>query len=112
MRSGTSACRLTLDRLFVGLGVSACGGLADVVAGCPVLVGDAGWASGAGSAGVRRTGRKSDLRAEAAKSAADPGGGQPPGWAGPFPGATQVGGQVTGQAQLGVRGDDQPGSAI
>src|SRR3954451_10672009 len=108
----TLACRLTLDRLFGGLRVGACIDLADVVAGCSMLVGDAGWASGAGSAGFRRVGRNGDLRSEAAKSAADPGRGQPPGCAGPFPGVAQVGGQVAGQAQLGVGGDDQPGPAV
>jgi hypothetical protein len=53
-------------------------------------VGNARWASGDGSAEFRRTGREGDLRSEAAKSAADPGGGQPPGRAGPFPGATRA----------------------
>ena len=77
-----------------------------------MLVGDAGWASGSGSAGFRRTGRQGDLRSEEAKSAADPGGGQPLGWAWPFPAAAQVDGEVAGQAQLGVRGDDQPGPAV
>jgi hypothetical protein len=96
-RRASSACRLTLDRLFDGLGVGACDGLADVVAGCPVLVGDTGWASGSGSAGFRRAGRESDLRSEAAKSAADPGRGLAPRWAGPFPGAAQVLGQLTRQ---------------
>ena len=110
--AGRLACRLTLDRLFDGLGVGACDGLADVVAGCPVLIGDAGWASGTGPVGFRRTGWNGDLRSEVAKSAAYPGGSQPSGWAGPFPGAAQIDGQVTGQAQLGVRGDDQPGPAV
>ena len=70
----SEACRSTLDRLFDGLGVGAGVGLADVVAGCPVLVGDSGWASGAGSAGFRRVDREGDLRSEAAKSPADSGG--------------------------------------
>src|SRR3954453_6457899 len=103
---------LTLDRLLRGPGAPVGDGLADVLAGCPVLVGDSRWSSGSRVAGFRRTGRQGDLRPEGGKSAADPGGGQSPGRAGSFPGAAQIHGELTGQAQLGVGGDDQPGPAV
>jgi hypothetical protein len=46
------------------------------------------------------------------KCAADPAGCQrPPGPGSPFPGAAQVGGQIAGEPQLDVSGDQQPGPA-
>src|SRR4051812_1450641 len=65
-----SACRLTLGLLTAG----ACGfgdGLADVVAGSAVAVGDPGRASGPGMGGFRCAGRSGGLRAQVAKSAAN-----------------------------------------
>src|SRR5262249_46077193 len=44
--------------------------------------------------------------------AADPGGGQPAGRAGPLPGQPDVGGEVAGQVELGVAGDDDPGPPV
>jgi len=42
--------------------------------------------------------------------AADPGRGQPARRGGPFPGQAQVCSEGAGEAELGVGGDDQPGS--
>ena len=89
-----------------------CDGLADVVAGGGVSVAGAGWASGAGSAGFRRAGGQRGCRADVPKPAADSGRGEPARCGGPFPGAAQVGDEGAGQAELGVRGDDQPGPAV
>lgn len=41
-----------------------------------------------------------------------PGGGEPTGLAGPFPGVAQVLGEGPGEAELGVGGDDQPGPRL
>src|SRR5512147_245053 len=76
------------------------------------MVSAAGWATGARPGGIRCAGREGDLRSEVAKPSTHPGGGQPSGWAGPFPAAAQVVGEVASQAQLGVAGDDQPGPAV
>jgi len=40
--------------------------------------------------------------ADAAEPAADPGGGQPAGRAGPLPGQPDIGGKVAGEPELGV----------
>ena len=56
--------------------------LADRVMQCRSAVAAAGWTSGPGVCGFRRVSRKHDLRAEAAKPAADPGRGEPVGWVG------------------------------
>ena len=82
------------------------------MAWCQVAVLRAWRPAGARLAGFWRTGGLGGLRADVPEPAADPGRGQParPGW--PFPGAAQVGGQRTGQAQLGMAGDDQPGPPV
>ncbi len=79
---------------------------------CGVSVAGAGWASGAGSAGFRCAGREQGGRADVPKPAADPGRGEPVRCGGAFPGAAQVGDERAGEAELGVRGDDQPGPAV
>ncbi len=68
----------------------------------PVL--DPGWASWAGVVGFGCAGRTGGLRAQVAKSAADPGGGQSLRWQRSLPGPAQVDRQRAGQPQLGVRG--------
>ena len=71
-----------------------------------------GRAAGAGPGGFRQAGRGAQLVAQMTKCAADPAGRQrPPGPGSPFPGAAQVGGQVAGEPQLDVSGDQQPGPA-
>lgn len=44
------------------------------------------------------------VRAEVPEPPADPGGGEPTGLAGPFPGVAQVLGEGPGEAELGVGG--------
>jgi hypothetical protein len=83
-----------------------------VVAGCWAAVLRAGWASGAGFAGFRCTGRLGCFRADVPKSPADTGRGQPAWRGGPFPGVAQVRSERAGEAQLGVAGDDQPGPPV
>ncbi len=78
----------------------------DGVVRCWPSVAAAGWASRTGVGGFRRAGGKGDLRAEAAKPAADPGRGEPFGRGGSFPGPTQIIGAASGKPKLGVRGDD------
>lgn len=56
--------------------------------------------------------RAAGLRADVPKVPADPGGGEPFRWDGPFPGTTQVGCERAGEPQLGVGGEDQPGPAV
>lgn len=51
--------------------------LADVVAGCRVFVPGAGWPSGAGASGFRKTGRAGEVSADLPEPPADPGGGEP-----------------------------------
>jgi hypothetical protein len=46
------------------------------------------------------------------ESAADPGGGEPPGRGEAFPGQAQVGGQRPGEPELGMAGDDDPGPPV
>ena len=84
------ACCLTRLLAVSSDAGGAFGGLADVVAGGSLAVGGAGRPAGTGSGGFRCTGRKADLRSEVAKPAADPGRGQPVGWAWAFPGSAQV----------------------
>jgi hypothetical protein len=85
---------------------------ADVVPGGGAAVFGAGRAAGPGLTGFWRAGGAGRHRAEAAKSAADPGRGEPARRGGTFPGAAQVGGQRPGEPELGVDGDDQPGPAV
>src|SRR3954470_21790257 len=106
-----SACRLTLDLLSAD-GWGSDGGLADVVAGSALPVVDPRWASGPGMSGVRCACRRGGLRVQGAKSAANPRGGQPLDRQRPFPGAAQIVRERAGEAQLGVRGEDQPGPAV
>src|SRR4051794_3551804 len=75
--SSLSACCLTPELLLLGLGGISGDGFADVVAGSAVPVLQPGWASGPGMGGFRCAGRTGGLRAQVAKSAADPGRGQP-----------------------------------
>src|SRR3954454_25239739 len=86
--------------------------LADRVMRCRSAVAAAGWTSGPGVCGFRRMSRKRDLRPEAAKPAADPGGGEPVRGDRAFTGSASIIGVAAGQAELGVRGDDQPGPAV
>lgn len=103
---------LTPDLVGAGAADVHVGGLADVVAGGAVPVLEPWWASRAGPAGFGCTGRLVDLPAQVAKPSPDPGGGQPLDRQRLLPGTTQVGGEMTGQAQLGVGGQDQPGPAV
>ena len=68
-------------------------------------------AAGACPGGFWRAGRGAGQRDQAIKIAADAAGGEPAGLAAPFPGQAVVFGEGAGQAQLGDRGDDQPGPA-
>src|ERR1022692_3172317 len=107
-----SACRLTclLAESFAGCGFLLV--LAHVMVRGGAAVPGSGWPSGAGFAGFRRTGRAGQVRADVPESSADPGGGEPAGRGGPFPGQAQVGGQRPGEAELGVAGDNQPGPPV
>jgi len=87
-------------------------GLAHVVAGGGALVPGAGGASGAGAGGFRRAGGNGQVLPDAAKAAADAGRGETAGRAGLLPGQSDVGGEVPGEVQLGVGGDDEPGPAV
>lgn len=49
---------------------------------------------------------------EVRKVAADPGGGEPSRFRWGFPGQAKVGGEGAGKAELGERGDDDPGPAV
>ena len=82
------------------------------MAGGRAAVGRSGRAAGAGFAGFRRAGQIRECLADVAEPAADPGGGEPAGRAGPLPGQPQVGGQVTGEAELGVAGEEEPGPPV
>src|SRR5215469_6683032 len=68
-------------------------------------------AAGSGSGGFRRAGRGAGYRGQAGEIAADAAGGEPAGLAAAFPGQAVVPGEGAGQAQLGDRGDDDPGPA-
>ena len=46
------------------------------------------------------------------RAAADPGGGQLSWWGGPFPGQAQVVSERSGEPELGIGDDDEPGPAI
>ena len=87
-------------------------GLADVVVGGGMSIAGARWAAGAGSAGFRCAGQQRRGRADVPKPATDPGRGQPVRGCWAFPGVAQIGDQRSGQAQLDMRGDDQPGPAV
>ena len=94
------------------LGFLAFDGLADVVAGGGPLVLRCGRAVRGRAGGFRRAGGHGECLADAAKAPADAGGGEAAGLAGLLPGQADVGGEVAGEAELGVAGDDQPGPAV
>ena len=78
-------------------GEVAFGGFADVVSGCLVVVGCAGWASGAGSGGFGCGCWLRDVRVEVGKPSSDAGGGQSAGFGGWFlPGSSLVFGEWAG----------------
>ena len=107
-----SACYLSLLPAAFLLGLGSFDGFAHVMAGsrAPVL---RSWrASRAGFAGFRRAGRAGQRLADVPEPAADPGRGQPAGRAGPLPGQPDVGGEVAGQAELGVAGEEDPGPPV
>ena len=101
-----SACR------FVGLGVGSLDGFADVVAGGGPAVLRSGRAAGTGPGGFRCAGGDGEHLAEVPVAAADAGGGEAAGLAGLLPGQPDIGGEIAGEAELGVAGDDQPGPAV
>ncbi len=82
------------------------------VLGCVRFGVFADWVVWGGVGGFRCTGREAGLRAEVAKSAADLGRGELLGRGRSLPGTAQVAGEGAGQPELGVAGDDQPGSAV
>jgi len=69
-------------------------------------------AAGAELAGFRRAGQIGQCLADVAEPAPDAGGGQPAGRAGPLPGQPQIGGEVAGEPDLEVAGEDQPGPPV
>src|ERR1700685_2034850 len=83
-----------------------------VVAGCRTPVLGSWRASWAGFAGFRCTGWAGGGRGGVPESPAGPGGGEPAGRGGPFPGQAQVVSQRAGEPELGVDGDDQPGPPV
>src|SRR5216684_8045538 len=93
------ACRLTCLLACSLLGCGLVRVLAYVVACCTAAVLGPGWPSGAGFAGFWCTGWAGQGRADVPEVPADPGGGEPPGWGGAFPGQAQVGGEVPGEAE-------------
>src|SRR5271165_6920885 len=111
-RPAALACYLTCLPAGLLLGFLALDGLADVVAGGGPLVLRCGGPSGPGAGGFRRAGGHGECLADAAKAPADAGGGEAAGLAGLLPGQADVGGEVAGEAELGVAGDDQPGPAV
>ena len=69
--------------------------------------------SGPGSGGFRDTGGCSQVAADVAKPPADPAGWQRAGRIGVlFPGPAEVGGQGTGEQELGAGGHEEPGPAV
>ncbi len=68
-------------------------------------------AAGSGFGGFWRAGRRAGEQEQATEIPADAAGGEPAGLAASFPGQAVVAGDGAGQAELGDRGDDQPGPA-
>ena len=88
------------------------GMLADGVAGCsPLVLGSLG-ASGARSAGFRRAGGGACGLAGAAESGADPARGHRGGRLVRLPGQPGDGGELAGEPELGVAGEQQPGPPV
>src|SRR5215471_1784994 len=106
------ACRLTCLLRAADVGRVVAASSFHVVTAGRVAVLGSGWAAGAGLAGFRRAGWGGCCDAEAAKSAADSGGGEPPGRGGPFPRQAQVVSQRPGEPELGVDGEGQPGPPV
>jgi len=79
---------------------------------CAVGVFRSGWASGSGSTGFRCTGRNRHRRAGARKPSTNPCRRQSCWWDRPFPGAAEVLGQRTGEPELGVGHQHDPGPAV
>src|SRR5512139_53809 len=82
------------------------------MAGCGGPVDGAGWASWAWGGGFRCPRRVGDLRSDVPKPSTHAGRGEPAWRNGSFPRTAQIGGDVAGEAELGVGGDDQPGPAV
>src|ERR1019366_7581820 len=109
---GRLACYLTFLPAGLLPRFLALDGFADVMTGGGPVVLRAGGASGAGAGGFRGAGGNGQVLADAAKPPADAGGKQPAGRAGPLPGQADVGGEVAGEPELGVGGDDEPGPPV
>src|ERR1035437_2174101 len=101
--SGVIACVLTPC-------VTSGGCLVDGMPGCGGTVPPFG-ASGACLGGFGGAGRRTGQRDQAMKIPADPAGCEFPGLAAAFPALPVVFGNGPGQAELGDRGDDEPGPA-
>jgi len=95
LRLGSAFCSLPVFRVT----------LADVAAGCFVLVPGSLRASGAWSAGFRRGCGSADCVADAAESPPDPRGGHRVWRLGLLPGQAEVRGEGASEAELGVAGD-------
>src|SRR5207247_6516698 len=89
-----------------------CGLFADRVAGCWAAVAHAFGSARAGPAGFWRAGRTGGCVVDAGKPAADPAWGQPARLDRFLPWAAQVVSEVSGQTELGVGGQDQPGPPV
>jgi len=100
------ACYLTFLPAGFLLGLVSLDGLAHVVAGGRAAVLGSGRAAGPWFGGFRRAGQTGQRLADVAEPPPDPGGGEPAGRAGPLPGQPDVGGEVAGEMQLGVAGED------
>ena len=85
---------------------------ADVLNDGPSTVPHAGRAAGAGLGGFGCTGWQGALHAEVPEPPSHPGRGEFVRLSRPFPGAAEVGDQATDEAELSVRGDDQPGPSV
>jgi len=109
---GATACYLTCLPAGLLLRFFTLEDLADVVAHDRPAVLRAIRAAGSGPGGFRRAGGNGQVLADTAKPTADAGGGKAAGWAGPLPGQPDIGGEVAGEVQLGVGGDDEPGPAV
>ncbi len=79
-----------------------------VVAWCRVLVGVSGGSSWSGSGGFRCSGGAGGLCARVPKPSPHAGGCKPLRGSGFLPRVSQVGGEVAGEAELGVGGQQQP----
>lgn len=66
----------------------------------------------AGSPGLGNTGRAGEVSAKAPEPPADPGRGESVGGGRLLPGVTEVSGEGTGQPELGVGDDQNPGPAV